>query len=160
MKPFMKAGIGIPFVAELLAHIGQGKAPGPRSYKGIDVKAELRHARDAGRERDKSANDGKKPAEQDGNTAAGLEKTCHAVEVFVAHQHVFSVGFDQRTPAPGTNPIGDQRTEVTADGAGGSDPEKAEPCVPCPEAAGRDEIAGKGHDDFGRQRDAGGFDGH
>jgi len=72
----------------------------------------------------------------------------------MVHEDVFAEALDERASAVGSDLIGDDGAEVAADGSKGCDHgERAE-------AAGIYEVSGERHDDFRRERDAGGFDAH
>lgn len=141
MKRLFKARVGVPLFAELHAGIGQAKAPRPRSNKGVDVKAELRHARDAGGKRDEGADYRQEAPQKNGDGAVLLKEARHAIEVVVTHQDPSAIALDERTASGSADPISEDGAYVAADGAGCGCPEEAE-------AAGVNQVAGEGHDDF------------
>src|SRR6202167_1238904 len=71
----------------------------------------------------------------------------------VVEENEAAVASNEGATAPGAHPVGDGGTDVAAEGAGGGDQEKVE-------AAGVDQVAGEGHDDFGGEGDAGRLDRH
>ncbi len=149
----LKRGSRLPSVAELHADVSKKEAPGPGADEGVEMKAQLRHAGDAGGQGDEGADDGQQARDEDRDAAVALEVVLGAVEIVAAEENVFAEAFDGGTAAPGTEPVGRDGAEVAADGSGGGDPEEIE-------LAGVNEIAGKGHDDLRRQRNASRFNGH
>src|SRR5207302_10204321 len=107
----------------------------------------------AGGKRDEGADHGQGSSDEDGETSIFFEEVFRAVEIVTAEEHEAAGAFDGGAASPGSEPVGGNGTEVTADGAGGGDPEEFE-------LPGVDEVAGEGHDDLGGERDAGGFDAH
>jgi len=75
------------------------------------------------------------------------------IEIATRQQHVRSVAFDERPPAPDAGVIGGDRSQDVADGACQRHPKHRE-------LPGCDEVARKRHDDLARQRDARAFNGH
>lgn len=160
MKGVLKSGIRVPAVAEPFADISEGKAPGPGAKKGVEMKTNLRHARDAGREGDEGAHDGKHATEENGDRSPVLEVRGHAVKIVMTEKDETPVTDDERTSADSSDPVGDEGAEIAADGSGSGHEQQAEETVAAAEARGGDEIAGKRQDDFRWKRDAGRFDGH
>ncbi len=153
VEDFLEAGVGVPTVAELHADVGEGEAPGPGAEKGVEVEAALGHAGDAGGKGDKGSDDGEETAEGDGAAAVLLKELLGAVEVVAAEEEEAAEALDGGSASPVADPIGRDGAEVAADGAGGGDEEELG-------GGGAEDKAGEGHDDFGGEGDAGGFDGH
>src|SRR5580765_3927815 len=76
--------VGLPFVAELHADVGECVAPRPGADEGVSVKAELRHASEACGQRDEGADDGEQAAKQDGDSAEALKEVLGAVKIVAA----------------------------------------------------------------------------
>src|SRR6202012_758464 len=86
----------------------------------IDMEAQLRHLCDPGGECDGGAHDGNKTSEEDGDAAVFVKEVLGAVEVVVVEQDEASVFGDEGSAAEGSDPVGDARAEVAADGSGKS----------------------------------------
>ena len=149
----LEAWVGFPFVAELHADVGEGVAPRPGADKGVSVEAELGHFGDAGWEGDEGADDGEEACDENGEAAELLEVVFGEVEIVFAEEDVASEALDGGAATPSSEPVGGDGAEVAADGSGGGDPEEFE-------LAGVHEEAREGHDDLGREGDAGGLDAH
>src|SRR6185503_14147723 len=120
---------------------------------------DLRHARDSGGQRDKGADNGQQARDEDGKESVACEEALGVVQVALVEQHESAIAVDERTASDGANPVGDNRAKIAADGSGDRDPDEREGscegrlvCV--------DQVAGEGHDDLRRQRDAGRLNGH
>ncbi len=111
------------------------------------------HAGDAGRERDEGADHGQEASDEDGEVSPAGEEAVGPVELAVSHEDPASIALDEGTSAVAADFVSDERAEVASDRTGGGRPEELERAL-------EDEIARKGHDEFGRQRDTGGLDGH
>src|SRR5581483_8809426 len=92
----------------------------------IDVETQTRHAGDAGGQRDEGADDGKQASEKDGGVAPALEEAVGVLEVAGSEQDVTAVALHQPSPAEVADLVGDHRSQVAAEGAGGGGPEQAE----------------------------------
>src|SRR5277367_6108238 len=153
MEGSLEGRIGFPCLTELHSGVGKNKARGPRAEKGVDVEAKLVHAGDTGRQSDEGADDRQQATKEDCDRSVSSKEVIGTVEVAAVQQHEAAVFCDERTAAPGADPVGDKRSEVAAEGAGSGDSEEGEP-------TSMHEVTGEGHDDLRRQRDAGGFYGH
>jgi hypothetical protein len=153
MEDGLEAWVRLPAVAEFHADVREKEAPGPRTDEGIEMKAKLRHTGDTSGQGDEGADNGEQTSNEDGDAAIALEVVFGAVKVVATEENVFAKAFDGGTAAPGTEPVGGDRAEVATDGSCGGYPEEIE-------LAGVNEIAGEGHDDLRRQRNASRFDSH
>ena len=153
VEDFLEARVGLPFVAELHADVGEDVAPGPGADESVGVKAKLRHLCYACGKSYEGTDYGKEASDEDGDSTEALEEVFDTVEVVTAEEDVFAETLDSGAASPGSEPVGGDGSEVAADGSGGGDPEEFE-------LASVHEIAGEGHDDLGRQGDAGGLDAH
>src|SRR5690242_12628167 len=153
MEKIAQRRVAVPAGAELLPDIGKGEAPRPGADEGVELEFQLRHAGDAGGQGDEGPHHRQEAAHEDRDAAEAREEAVDQFEVAPADQDVAAPFLDQGPAAVVADGISDGRANVAADRAGGRDEEDIE-------APGRDEIAGERHDDFGRQRDAGGFDRH
>ncbi len=81
------------------------------------------------------------------------EEVVDAVEVAAAEQEIASVAFDHGAAAACTDPVGGDGAEVRGERSDGGEQDQL------PLGVG-ERVAGERHDDFGRDGDAGGLDGH
>src|ERR1044072_1912544 len=118
MEQGLKPRILVPALAQLLAHIGQAKAPRKRSRKRVDNKFLQIHAGDAGGERDESANSRKQTAHKNESLAESREPPIGKIQIMMRDQHILSVLFDQRASAVHADPVSDQRAHHAAERTG------------------------------------------
>ena len=142
-----------PVLAQFHAEVGERKTPGPRSEKSINMEFAALHAGDSGGQRDKCSDHGQQARDEHGHVSPAQKEAVGPVEFAAAHQNPASVSLDQRTPAVASDFVGDERAQIASDGAGGGHPDQFH-------LAGKNEVAGKGHDQFGRQRNAGRLNRH
>ena len=142
-----------PVLAEFHAEVGQRETPGPRSEESIDVEFAARHAGDSGGQRDKCADHGQQARNEHGHISPALKEAVSPVQFAAAHQDPASVALDQRASAVAADFVGDERAQIASDRAGRRRPDQLH-------RAGIDEVAGEGHDQFGRQRNARGLNRH
>src|ERR1035441_835537 len=90
MKCLLETWVGVPPFAQFHAHVGEAITPGPGAHEGVDVKAQLRHFRDARRKGDEGANHGEQTAQQYCDRAVLLKEEGHPVEIMMAHQNEFA----------------------------------------------------------------------
>src|SRR6185437_7951227 len=117
------------------------------------METELIHFRHARRKRDERPNHRQKARDEDCDGAMFCKEPRHAIEIVMAHQDPAAVTFNKRTTAARADPIRDRRAHIAADGPSRGRPEKIQ-------ASQVTYVAGKGHDDFGGQRNARRFDAH
>jgi hypothetical protein len=153
VEDLFEAGVGVPLGAELHTDVGESVAPGPGADEGVDVEAELVHLRDAGREGDEGADDGKHASDEDGDGAEVGEEVVDAVEVVAAEEEIAAVALDHGATSASADPVGGDGAEVGCEGCDGGENDEIEPGV-------GQRVARERHDDLGRDGDAGGLDGH
>src|SRR5690348_17310725 len=107
-----QARIAVPLFAQFVTDIGERKTPRPRADEGIDLEFDLRHAGDAGRQRDERSHDWQEPADQNGDAAVAREEIVRPVELAPAYQHIAAPTLDKRPAAVVADGIGDGRPEV------------------------------------------------
>src|SRR5580658_3570656 len=111
------------------------------------MKATAGHARDSRRESDERADHGQESTDEHGQISPAQEEPISPVELATSHQNPAAVTLNQRTSTIASNLISDQRAQVAAERARRRHPQQFECAVEY-------EISGKGHDQFGRQRNA------
>src|ERR1700761_5420748 len=78
----------IPPRAELLADIGEGEAPRPGADEGVKLELQLRHAGDAGRQRDEGPHHRQEAADEHGDAAETREEAIDQLEIPPADEEV------------------------------------------------------------------------
>ncbi len=153
VEDLFEARVSVPLGSELHSDVGEGVAPGPGADEGIEVELELIHLGDASWEGDEGSDDGQHASDEDGEGAETVEEVIDAVEVVAAEEEVAAVALDHGSSASGADPVGGDGAEVGGDGGEGGEDDEIQLRV-------RERPAGEGHDDLGRNGDAGGLDGH
>ncbi len=87
--------VAVPPFPEQVTHVGEGVAPRPGASKGVGLERKLRHAGDAGWQRDKGANHWQQAPDQRRRAAEPAEEPLSAVQVVRAEQDVAAPSFDQ-----------------------------------------------------------------
>ena len=103
--------------------------------------------------RDKGSDHGQQTRNEYRHISPPQKEAVGPVEFAVAHKDPASVTLDQRASAVTADFVGDQRAQIASDRAGRGRPDELH-------RAGRDEVAGERHDQFGGQRNTRGLNRH
>src|SRR5450755_3741562 len=106
-----------PVLAQLHTEVCQGKAPGPRSQKSVDMKSNPRHARDACRQCNESSNHRQQSSDEYCQVSPAGEETIRPIEFAVAEKNPATVFFYQWTSTVASDFVGHQRSKIAADGS-------------------------------------------
>jgi len=117
------------------------------------VEADLVHLGHARREGDEGANDRQHAAQKYRDGAVAIEEVVNKIEVATAEQQVASVALDHGAAAAGTDPVGRDGANVRGQRSQGGEDDEVHAGV-------GQRVAGKGHDDFRWDGNAGGLEHH
>jgi len=117
------------------------------------MKAPAGHASNAGRQRYERPDHRQQPRDEHGQVSPVRKKSICPVEFAAGEQDPAAIALDQRPATVAADLVSHQRSQVAADRACGRHPEQLH-------RAFIHEITGEGHDQLGRQWNAGGLDGH
>ena len=96
---------------------------------------------------------GQQAGDEHGPIAVAGKEAVGQFEIVVGDQQPAPVLFYQGPPSQRPDVIGHERSQIASHGPRQSYPEQ-------PKSAGKNQVAGKRHDDFRRQWNAGGFNRH
>src|SRR5579872_3051153 len=88
---------------------------------------------------DEGADYWQEPSYEDGEVSPAGEKAVGPVELAAAHQDPATILFYQRAAAVGSDLVGDERSQIAADGSGSGYPEQLHFAL-------EDQVSGEGHD--------------
>src|ERR1700761_9549441 len=105
------------------------------------MKAQARHLADARRQRNECPDHRQQSPDQNRCCAKAMKEMLGAVQFMASHKYVRTIALNQRPAAITADFISNNRTQITADSSCRGGPEQIE-------AAGVNQVSGKGHDDF------------
>jgi hypothetical protein len=117
------------------------------------VKLAARHAGDSGGQCNERADHRQQTRNEHRRLPPTLKETVGPIEFAAAHQDPAPVALHQRAPAVVADLVGDQRAQIASDGARRRDPHQFHRTL-------KHQVPREGHDQFRRQRNAGGLDRH
>ena len=153
LEDFLETRVSLPLVAQFHAYVSERVAPRPRADKRIDVEAQQVHLRDARRQRDEGADDGKHASDEHRDRTILHEEVFGTVEVALAEQDVAAIALHHRTTTLGADPVRGDRAEIRGQRGDRCEDDELQLRV-------RESVAGERHDDFRRDRNAGRLDCH
>ena len=111
------------------------------------MKFAARHTRNPRRQRNKCSDHRQQPRNEHGHLSPAQKKTVGPIQLTASHENPASIALHQRTPAVAADLVSDQRPQIASDRARRRRPNQLH-------RTRVNQIPGKRHDQFRRQRDA------